>query len=75
MDQFLDLGWEREICKMCPEHLVVPESKTVLENTHTHTHNGGMSKAHRSQQKELPMTKAGKPERQNKVVLVSSTGL
>ena len=43
---------------MSLEHLVVPEMKEMLKQTHTH--GWGMSKEHRSQLKELPMAKAGK---------------
>ena len=41
------------------EHLTVAESKDVF-NTHTQISiDGGISKFHRNQQKELPMTKNG----------------
>ena len=52
----------QETYKMSLENLVVPENKTVLkENNSNKTHNdGGMLKGHKSQVKELPVSKSEK---------------
>lgn len=53
----MTLGFGQEIYKKHLEHLVVPESKEVLKQK-TYS-DGGMSKGHRNQLKELQMAKAG----------------
>lgn len=60
MENWLILRLEQEVYMMSLEHLVVAESKEVLEkqNKTKQTHNdGGMSEEHRSQLKELPVAK------------------
>lgn len=59
MEKWLVPGLRQEIYKMSPEHLVVLESKEVLENKHTPPTLMGISQRGRSQLKELSMAKGG----------------
>ena len=58
MEKWIILGLKQEIYKISLEHLVVPEIKDVLKNKTKPHNDGGRSKGHRNQLKELPMAKA-----------------
>lgn len=76
MEKWPILGLGQERYKVSPGHLAVPEKQTrqrtdMLRRKNLKTHNnGGTSKGHRSQPKELLWPKLGQSDQPNNTVLI-----